>query len=225
MGKIQMHSAADVLRIQELLLSWFGGEAGVCVEPIAEGLGLLPEEEAAALRMVPRRRAEFAAGRKCARTALAMVGGPVAAIPIGVRYAPVWPAGYTGSITHSAGLSAAVALPHRGASGIGIDIVDLATAGKALADAGRMLNSPAEETAARVQVPDGIDPRVVLFSAKESVIKAVSSRADRFLAFTEIEVDLAGRRFKAQVAALDARAEGWWEVPGGLLVTGARRGV
>jgi hypothetical protein len=56
---------------------------------------------------VPRRRAEFAAGRACARAALRRLGINGWPLLVGSKREPLWPAGVVGSITHTDGLVAA----------------------------------------------------------------------------------------------------------------------
>jgi hypothetical protein len=89
-------------------------EGAACVELRAPGdvSQLFPTEETHIQAAVAKRRAEFAAGRVCARSALAELGAPLA--PLGVRpdRSPDWPAGLTGSITHTQGFCGAVAHPH-----------------------------------------------------------------------------------------------------------------
>ena len=60
----------------------------------------------------PRRPAAYRAGRTSAAQALALAGhtGPAPLLP-GPHRAPLWPAGFTGSVTHAAGLVLAVAGP------------------------------------------------------------------------------------------------------------------
>lgn len=70
------------------------------------GPGLFPAEEALVRTADPRRRAEFTAGRVCARTALARLGLPTAPVLAGRAGEPRWSAGVTGSITHCAGYRA-----------------------------------------------------------------------------------------------------------------------
>ncbi|MEX2466343.1 MAG: hypothetical protein WD995_05500, partial [Gemmatimonadota bacterium] len=76
----------------------------------AESL-LGPTEREAVRNAVPKRRIEFARGRHCARAALVRAGWDrgFVEIPVGAERQPVWPAGFTGSITHCDGLVAAVA--------------------------------------------------------------------------------------------------------------------
>ena len=77
---------------------------GVAVEaadPQAPATGLLPGETEVTGRMVEKRRREFAAGRRAARAAMASLGLPAVAVPMGPDRAPVWPEGVTGSISHT----------------------------------------------------------------------------------------------------------------------------
>ena len=60
--------------------------------------GLLPGEEAAIARAVPKRRREFATARACAREALAQLGEPPVPILRGASGAPLWPAGVAGRV-------------------------------------------------------------------------------------------------------------------------------
>ncbi|MGW1816188.1 4'-phosphopantetheinyl transferase family protein [Streptomyces sp. NPDC002125] len=93
-----------------------GAHAAECFGDPA-GLRPYPEEEnRLGEAVVDRRRREFTTARWCARRALAAAGAPTADAPLrsGRRGEPLWPAGFTGSITHSAGYRAAVAAPSGG---------------------------------------------------------------------------------------------------------------
>ena len=92
--------------------------AGHLPEP---GPVLFPVEEAVMHTAGPRRRAEFAAGRLCARAALARLGVPAAPILPGPAGQPRWPAGVTGSITHCAGYRACAVARTTEVAAIGID--------------------------------------------------------------------------------------------------------
>ena len=90
-------------------------------DPTDAGPGLFPAEEAVMRTAGPRRRAEFAAGRLCARAALARLGVPAAPILPGPAGQPRWPAGVTGSITHCAGYRACAVARTTEVAAIGID--------------------------------------------------------------------------------------------------------
>jgi 4'-phosphopantetheinyl transferase EntD len=84
--------------------------------------GLLYPEEAVYLgRAVVKRAQEFAAGRLCARRALAEFG--IADFPVRVAddRQPIWPDHMVGSITHTAGFCAAVVAERRRIGAVGLD--------------------------------------------------------------------------------------------------------
>jgi 4'-phosphopantetheinyl transferase EntD len=85
------------------------------------GPGLFPAEAAVVRTAGPRRRAEFAAGRRCAREALARLGLPAAPVPPGPAGEPRWPAGVVGSLTHCAGYRACAVALATDVAAIGID--------------------------------------------------------------------------------------------------------
>ena len=85
------------------------------------GPGLFPAEELAIRTAGPRRRAEFTAGRLCARTALAGLGVPATPILPGPAGQPQWPTGVTGSITHCPGYRACAVAYATDVTAIGID--------------------------------------------------------------------------------------------------------
>src|SRR5271169_2601616 len=72
---------------------------------------LLPAEAQALSKAVLKRVQEFAAGRLCARALLAEFGIHDFPIKVADDRQPVWPETLVGSITHTAGLCAAVVAP------------------------------------------------------------------------------------------------------------------
>ncbi len=90
-------------------------------DPPEAGPGLFPAEEAVMRTAGPQRRAEFAAGRLCAREALARLGVRAAPILPGPAGEPRWPEGVTGSITHCAGYRACAVARTTDVAAIGID--------------------------------------------------------------------------------------------------------
>jgi 4'-phosphopantetheinyl transferase EntD len=83
--------------------------------------GLFPAERALLRTAGPRRRADFTAGRLCARAALDGLGVPAAPILPGPAGEPRWPAGVTGSITHCTGYRACAVALATDVAAIGID--------------------------------------------------------------------------------------------------------
>src|SRR5271168_1783309 len=82
---------------------------------------LLPVEAQALSRAVLKRVQEFAAGRQCARVLLAEFGHPGFAVKVADDRQPVWPETLVGSITHTAGLCAAVVAPQSLLRAVGLD--------------------------------------------------------------------------------------------------------
>jgi 4'-phosphopantetheinyl transferase EntD len=155
------------------------------------------------LRSVEKRQAEYLFGRLAARLALTELGATDWEVRTGTHRQPLWPPGMTGSITHSGGYAAAVAMKRGDRSAIGIDIEGVATgdALRALVD----LALSAEELGRLRALERTCSLRVLVtlvFSAKEAFFKAAFSSVGRYFDFSAIhvlEVDLEGRRLTMQV--------------------------
>ncbi len=150
---------------------------------------LFPEETAIVAGAVPKRRAEFATARDCARRALARLGHPPAPILTGPSREPLWPQEAVGSLTHCEGYRAAAVARAGDIATLGIDaetneplpegVAELVTVG----DERRTLSQLA------VSEP-GVAWDRVLFSAKESVYKAWFPLTGAWLDFTECELTI-----------------------------------
>jgi 4'-phosphopantetheinyl transferase EntD len=82
---------------------------------------LLPAEAKYVGRAVPKRVQEFAAGRLCARRALAEFGIVDFPIKVADDRQPIWPDSMVGSITHTVGYGAAVVAERQSAAALGLD--------------------------------------------------------------------------------------------------------
>jgi 4'-phosphopantetheinyl transferase EntD len=155
-------------------------------EPEA-GPGLFPAEEAVVRTAGPERRAEFTAGRRCARAALARLGLPATPVPAGRAGQPRWPAGVTGSITHCAGYRACAVALATDVAAIGID---------AEPDAGlppgliQSLSTSAERAwiARQTATVAAVCWDRLLFSAKEAVVKLWYPLTGQFLGFGQAAI-------------------------------------
>ena len=100
----------------------FSGDARVA-ELYGQGdpAQLLPAEAAFLGRAVAKRAQEFAAGRVCARRALAEFGIHDVPIEMAADRQPRWPQSMVGSITHTAGYCAAVVATRDTIAAIGLD--------------------------------------------------------------------------------------------------------
>lgn len=168
-----------------------------------------PAEATAVATAIPRRQAEFAAGRAAARAALCALGHAPVAIPAGSQRQPLWPPGIGGSIAHAAGL--AVAALRRGGP-LGIDIE---TDAALEPDLWPLICTPAE-TAALPDRDRGAYVRQV-FSAKEAVFKAQFPVTGAMLGFDAVTVRLTGAGFVARFTRRTGSFAAGHEVQGRLL--------
>jgi 4'-phosphopantetheinyl transferase EntD len=192
---------------------------------------LFPEEAAATRRAVENRRREFATGRACARSALAALGLPPRAIPVGPKGEPLWPPGIVGSITHCVGYRACAAARRSDVAAIGID----AEPNRPLRE--RVLGAVAREgeiALVRRLIDD--DPSVrwdrLVFSAKEAAYKAWFPLTGRRLGFegAEVSIDPCAGTFSVELPGCERRSgedeeplglEGRWTIDEGLILTAA----
>ena len=141
-------------------------------------LALPPDLSAA----VPGRRAEFLAGRLCATLALRAAGSPGEVGRAG--RAPVWPAGFSGSISHCGELAVAVV---RQGGGLGVDM-EREFPAETAAEVAPLLLTPRDRAR---RPPDWSEPRfaTLLFSAKEALFKALSAGLADIPDFTEAALE------------------------------------
>ena len=183
----------------------------------ASGRGLFPAEQALVRTAGPRRRAEFTAGRACARVALAGLGLPAAPVLTGRAGEPRWPAGVIGSITHCAGYHACAVARTEDVAALGIDAEPDAGLPAGLIES---VAGGAERAWLARQAAAG--PVVcwdrLLFSAKEAVGKLWYPLTGYWPGPGQLAVllDPAGT-FDARVAG--TRLTGRWLARGGLIVT------
>jgi 4'-phosphopantetheinyl transferase EntD len=179
--------------LEAALRAMLGGDAGIGCAAIGGEDGLFPQEMPAIARAVPKRRAEFAAGRRAARAALAEIGIAPVAVPVGDHRAPVWPEGVVGAITHDAGVALAAVARSDRMRGLGIDVTEAAplpgnTRRAILPHAAEQGLSPLEERA--------------VFSAKESLFKALFPFLGTYFGFeaAAVRVDLEAGGFEITLA-------------------------
>jgi 4'-phosphopantetheinyl transferase EntD len=174
---------------------------------------LHPQEEAFVARAADKRRRDFAAGRACARAALAGLGHGDAVIGMGEGGAPLWPAGIVGSITHTRGYAAALVAQARNFSGIGVDAERI---GGVTPDLWPRLFDQAERDQLAA-LGDSAIIATLFFSAKEASYKAWAMKGA--LAFRQIRITPEEGGFTATKDGGSLR--GRYVVGGDLLLTAA----
>ncbi len=156
---------------------------------------LSPGERADVARAAPARLGEFAAGRLCARRALAEFGVADAELRVGGDRQPLWPAGFTGSITHTQGCCAAAVAQVGLTLGVGLDTEVVGRIGARLLP---RIATAAElawrESLGAAERPGGAS---LLFSAKEAFYKAQFAVTGERLGFHDVAISVPSRRAAA----------------------------
>jgi len=172
----------DLVRLAARIEGVFPRGVAVRMRPPGGDVGdLLPVEEAAVARAVAKRREEFATGRALGRSALTSLGAPPVAIPVAESREPIWPHGFTGSISHGADLVVAVVAPEGVLASLGIDVEER---GPLPPGTSHLILHPREVRSARAA---GWPP-VAVFSAKEAVHKALFPATRVWMDFLDVEV-------------------------------------
>jgi len=149
----------------------------------------MPEDLAEA---VPMRRAAHLAGRVCAGEALRACGADVLSVGRDRHGAPVWPAGFRGSITHAGTLAAAAAIPAGACRGLGLDFEAGMTREAAEEIAGLVLRPADRAGIAGLTALSFEEGATLVFSLKESLYKAIAPLLARFAGFEDAELAAIG---------------------------------
>jgi enterobactin synthetase component D len=176
------------------------------------------------------RQREFLAGRHCAAEALRLLGASEWDCEIGTGPAgePIWPAGYTGSITHTGSVAASAVATLEDAVSIGIDAEAVIDRPRALRVSRIVLHACETRLKAR-----DIDPEVVFtlaFSAKESLFKCLYPIVQRRFDYRDAalrRIDVAEKRIEVELLTSlgggyhrGRRFTGQFDVDAGLISTG-----
>ena len=136
-------------------------------------------------RAVAKRRAEFFAGRYCARSSLLAAGFASADIGIGDNRQPLWPNNVVGAISHSGSAAVAISARQSRFAGLGVDVereVECATYEKIKSQVlfgGEQ--SLVHQAGSRAHIYFSL-----VFSAKESFFKAAWPQVRRFFGFSAL---------------------------------------
>jgi enterobactin synthetase component D len=177
-----------------------------------------------------KRDAEFTAGRHCAAQALRLLGVAEWDTPVGVGEAgePIWPAGYTGSITHTQGFVTSAVARLQDAISVGIDAEAIVDPARAARISRAVLH--ACETRLRAAGLDAATVFTLIFSAKESLFKCLYPLVQRRFDYRDAAVrrfDVAEGRIEMELLTSLApgyhrgrRFSGQFDVDGQLVSTG-----
>jgi 4'-phosphopantetheinyl transferase EntD len=154
----------------------------------APGADLFVEEAQAIASAVDSRRRQFTAGRWLARHAWRELGHEPAPLVNDANRVPIWPAGLIGTITHTNIWCAAAVARSSDVAGIGADVEAATPLELGLWD---RVCLPDEQAFLRGQPAPlaGLLAKAV-FSAKESIYKALYPRIRTFLDFKGMRIEL-----------------------------------
>ena len=192
----------------------------------AVAAGSLHSAEAGFARALPvARRATFVAGREALRSALRQLPDAASRIPETPilrtpRGAPLLPAGVAGSVTHKTTLALATVAPRVASlQHVGLDLErrpaerDLASRSVA-----RKILTAREYDYVQHWGEDTIEGReqvLLHFALKEAVYKAIDPFVERYVRFTEVELEFTARRTHVTLhlpepSVADVRIEAGW---------------
>ncbi len=160
----------------------------VCTSDFSEEGPLSEEERSYISSAVVSRREGFATGRRCAVAALNLIGTDVSSLNRGQSREPLWPAGTIGTITHCEGLCAAAAAPSATVRFLGIDAEPNVPLTEKLLE---RISSLTERQMLARSGGSGFTSKT-LFSAKESIFKALYPKVRVYFGFEEVEISLPG---------------------------------
>lgn len=184
---------------------------------------LFPAERECVSRAVEKRVREFAAGRLCARAALAELGIEAAALPSRRDRVPLWPQGVVGSITHTEGYCLAVVGPRARFAAVGVDAEWVGRVDPAL----WRLTLSADELAALLNLAEPVRQKTaaLIFGAKEAFYKCQYVLTRRWLGFEDVAVSLRDNAFSVTITdpthplhRIDTARTGYFEYAGELVI-------
>jgi len=144
---------------------------------------LIGAEGAHLARAIDKRKREFAAGRAAARAAMKGLGGASVEIPAGPDRAPIWPAGWRGSISHKDTFCAAMVT--QSAMTLGLDVEEATDLDEIL-----IPNICSQTEIAQIDGPKKARHAKLIFSAKEAAYKAQYPLSKEVFGFHHLHVAL-----------------------------------
>lgn len=134
-----------------------------------------------------KRKADFLAGRYCARKALAQFGLNDFQVRIGDNRNPLWPIGYHGSISHTSNLATAIVCNDERHAGLGIDI-ETVIQDDCLNEIKNYVLTGQELCLLKSKIFTMNEVVTIIFSLKESFFKAAYQLTREYLDFDAIRI-------------------------------------
>ncbi|TLX46246.1 phosphopantetheinyl transferase [Pseudoalteromonas phenolica] len=138
-------------------------------------------------KAVHKRQAEYLAGRLCATQALTALNIDNPIVHTADDRVPIWPAGTFGSITHTKGIAGAIAGLQDRATAVGIDVEKLMKDSQETKLQTHILRDD-EKTQFHELGKQVTHPLSVIFSAKESIYKALYPFVKKYFGFDKAKL-------------------------------------
>lgn len=136
---------------------------------------------------VYKRQAEFLAGRYAAQQALRRINIQDEQVGRSIERAPIWPPKTVGSISHSDSVAICISSIRQNYIALGVDIEPIMSVGVA-EDIRRLVMSSSERKYFRTLTMSEREAVTFVYSAKESLFKAIFQFIPQYLDFSESEV-------------------------------------
>lgn len=134
-----------------------------------------------------QRRMQFEAGRRCAARLLASLGAAETSVRTGPLGSPLWPHGFSGSITHKQDVLGVVVARTEDASSLGIDI-EAWVSDAVAADIEQICLDEVEKAMAAAAGLERAWFATVAFSAKEALYKCLFPTVGEFFDFSAARI-------------------------------------
>ncbi len=170
------------------------------------------------VKAVVKRKSEFVAGRYLARQALISLGSKNTSVAIGDNREPLWPSSFTGSISHTEQFAICAIAHKNNVKRIGIDVENLID----IKTAKDILDVALVESEKKYLDKSTINKSIlitVIFSAKESLFKALYPEVGRYFDFSVAETKKID--FEKGLFTLELLQELAPDLPTGTLFNGA----
>ncbi|BCG49557.1 4-phosphopantetheinyl transferase, EntD homolog [Candidatus Profftella armatura (Diaphorina cf. continua)] len=185
-----------ITNVTNILYKWFPKKTFIETAKI-NNYPILPKEKKLIINAVSKRKKEFSTGRWLSRRGLKYLGFPETEILTGYLRNPIWPDKINGSISHDNKLCAVVIMKKiPSLTNIGIDIIYFPKYSNRLKDLESMFVIDKDEIDIMNEFSLNFDSLAILFSIKESIIKAMSSEINSFIDMKDIKIFYENKKIK-----------------------------
>lgn len=186
-NKIPLLSYYELQKIDITLRQWFTAADFIGIASI-NNYPIYPEEYALISTAASNRKKEFSTARWLARRGLKKFNEKNWPLLIGRLKNPIWPTKIIGSISHDGTLCVVVILHKKLLQAVGIDVIYLPKHQYNFDKLAPMFTTSYNEVIAMKTLSINVNPLILLFSIKESIVKAISQEINDFIDLRSIKL-------------------------------------